>query len=278
VPDRIPLDAGTKRRLRQEAGYGCCLCGNPLFEYQHIIEYSEEAHNRFEDMMLLCRDHHFEATKHVLSEAEQRAAKAAPCNIAAGFAKGRLRADPTNRFIAFGGMVYLIGGTDLITIDGERCLRIDWDDDGRLLVSLTVRGAVGSVIAEIVDNEWRTGADLPWDLEFGLNTLTIRSAAGRVDLSIDASKRPVRLTGHLWLSGHELRLTDTKLVWQNFTAHANGAQMRDGTLQLASDGGVVFSQPTIARSAKIGPNEVCWCDSGRKFKKCHGGVNPRQGF
>ena len=26
------------------------------------------------------------------------------------------------------------------------------------------------------------------------------------------------------------------------------------------------------RGAKLGRNDPCWCGSGRKFKKCHGGI------
>jgi preprotein translocase subunit SecA len=29
-------------------------------------------------------------------------------------------------------------------------------------------------------------------------------------------------------------------------------------------------QPYIRKEKKIGRNEPCWCDSGKKFKQCHG--------
>ena len=40
IPDRI------KRQLRQEAGFGCCKCGFPIYDYHHIVEFSEEKHFR----------------------------------------------------------------------------------------------------------------------------------------------------------------------------------------------------------------------------------------
>lgn len=45
-----------KRKLRQEAGFGCCKCGRPIIEYHHIIPYSnDDPHFRVEDMMCLCQ-------------------------------------------------------------------------------------------------------------------------------------------------------------------------------------------------------------------------------
>jgi preprotein translocase subunit SecA len=29
-------------------------------------------------------------------------------------------------------------------------------------------------------------------------------------------------------------------------------------------------QPYIRKEKKMGRNEPCWCDSGKKFKQCHG--------
>src|SRR6185295_16015963 len=28
--------------------------------------------------------------------------------------------------------------------------------------------------------------------------------------------------------------------------------------------------PRVQQLLKLGPNDVCWCGSGRKYKKCHG--------
>lgn len=34
-------------------------------------------------------------------------------------------------------------------------------------------------------------------------------------------------------------------------------------------GGAARPQPTIKKQTKIGPNDVCHCGSGKKYKKCH---------
>jgi len=51
---RPPVPADVRRRLRQEAGFGCCVCGFPIYDYQHIVPYSVRAHFDPPDMMILC--------------------------------------------------------------------------------------------------------------------------------------------------------------------------------------------------------------------------------
>ena len=36
--NRSAIPEIVKRQVRQEAGFGCCKCGNPIFEYHHIIK------------------------------------------------------------------------------------------------------------------------------------------------------------------------------------------------------------------------------------------------
>lgn len=70
----VPLPV--KRQLRQEAGFGCCVCGLPIIQYHHIIPRAIEEHNRPEDMMIFCPNHHDAATKGAMTESQQRSYKA----------------------------------------------------------------------------------------------------------------------------------------------------------------------------------------------------------
>ena len=64
--------AHVKLQLPQEAGFGCCICGYPFYEYHHIREFTPEPHHDPEDMMVLCPNHHHQATVHALEETDQR--------------------------------------------------------------------------------------------------------------------------------------------------------------------------------------------------------------
>jgi 5-methylcytosine-specific restriction endonuclease McrA len=61
--------AHVKRQLRQEAGFGCCVCGYPFYEYHHIREFALDSHHDPKDMMVLCPNHHHQATLRVLAYA-----------------------------------------------------------------------------------------------------------------------------------------------------------------------------------------------------------------
>ena len=76
-----------KRQLRQEAAFGCCVCGFPILQYHHIVQWKDDQHFRPEDMMVLCPNDHDRATKGAFPEAEQRRWKANPYNKERGLAK-----------------------------------------------------------------------------------------------------------------------------------------------------------------------------------------------
>ena len=75
---KIPSDVA--RQLRQEAGFGCCKCGFPLIQYHHIVEWADDQHFRVADMMVLCPNHHDQATKGAMPEPQQRLLKVNPYN------------------------------------------------------------------------------------------------------------------------------------------------------------------------------------------------------
>lgn len=96
----IPEDV--KRRLRQEAGCGCCKCGLPMIQYHRIIPREVEDHNRPEDMMVLCPNHHWEVTSGAMLEDEQRNYKAHPFNMDRGYVDGQLTINQSYCAIAVG--------------------------------------------------------------------------------------------------------------------------------------------------------------------------------
>lgn len=80
-----------------------------------------------------------------------------------------------------------------------------------LLVSVDSRNVFGDDALLIIDNEWITGSQLPWDFEFKSNSPKMRSANRVVELEIDARVEPIKFSGRLRLNGAEFRMTPTKL-------------------------------------------------------------------
>ena len=218
---RLPPPAGVKRQLRQEAGFGCCFCGLPIYQYHHIVPWAGDHHFRVDDMMLLCPLHHDQATKGALTEKQQRQAKANPRNIADGLATGRLTVNQGYLAVAV-GTVLMVGDGPLIAVDGETLVQTTLGTDSNLLLSVRLFDSEDQLVAEVDANEWITGNPLPWDMESDYQVLRLRSAPYRISLDINAKGEPISLRGDLWRGQTRIRLSRTSIEIGNEEGPAMG--------------------------------------------------------
>jgi hypothetical protein len=193
VPERIA------RQLRQEAGFGCCVCGMPIIQYHHIVEWAVEKHFRTIDMMVLCPTHHDQATKGAMPEAEQRHYKSNPENIRRGFAKGPLevRQDYCAAEI---GSVTVVGEGTFLRIAGEDIFGMHMGT-GNLEISLRLYNERDELLMEIDRNEWISGDPLPWDIEADWQFLVLRERARQISVSLNAKTIPLEFRAELWRGG-----------------------------------------------------------------------------
>jgi 5-methylcytosine-specific restriction endonuclease McrA len=278
---------GRKRRpnsvskaLRQEAGFGCCKCGNPIFEYHHIVPYTDEdPHNRVEDMMVLCPNCHDEATRGVIEEPEQRWLKAHPANIREGLASGRLVANQKAVEVQAGGTVLLAGIGPLLSVDGEPLLKLGVGPAGDLRLSIALWDAEANLLALIEENEWVSGDPLPWDIDFDFRRLTIRRRHRDISLDLDLRGELAQIRGRLHCGNCCYELENDGVTWGGGKlAHARlqnveiDVDSATGATTLRWKGPPAPTHRTVVKSdrEKPGRNDSCWCGSGRKFKKCHG--------
>jgi hypothetical protein len=201
---RPKIPAAIARRLRQEAGFGCCECGVPIIQYHHIVEWADDQHFRPEDMMVLCPLHHDQVTKGAMPEAEQRHLKADPHNIRRGLAKGLL-AVKQNYCAANFGSVTVVGEGTFLRINEEDILGFTVLDDN-LTISLRLFSEADEPLLEIDKNEWISGDPLPWDIEADWQTLIIRQRARQISLSLNAKAIPLDLAAEFWRMGKRVRL------------------------------------------------------------------------
>ena len=187
--------AAVARDLRREAGFGCCVCGTPIIQYHHIIEWSVDQHFRTEDMMVLCPLHHDKASKGAMPEAEQRRWKAKPWNVTKGRVKGLLAVHQEYCAANFGTITWVGEGT---------CLRIDGQDilgftlgEGNLEISLRLFNQAEELLLEIDRNEWISGDPLPWDIEADWQRITLRQKARDIAISIDAREVPLSILSQI---------------------------------------------------------------------------------
>lgn len=201
---RPSVPSTVKRQLRQEAGFGCCICGSPILDYHHIIEWSDDPHFRPEDMMVLCPQHHDQATKGALPVNEQYAAKRKPYNIERGLAGGLLKVVQSYAAVELGSIT-MIGEGSFIRAHDRQILGLRVQD-GSLLVSLTLYSETGELLCDIHDNEWISGDPLAWDIEASWQTLVVRERKGSINLAFDAKSIPMKLTGTFWHQGVRIHI------------------------------------------------------------------------
>ena len=70
----IPLPI--QRDVRRRCGFGCVLCGLPLYEYDHMLGWAQAQEHAANEITLLCDQHHREKTNGLLPSGAVRAAMA----------------------------------------------------------------------------------------------------------------------------------------------------------------------------------------------------------
>jgi len=203
--DRPKTPSEVKRRLRQRARFGCCRCGLPIYQYHHIIPYSEDQHFRVEDMMLLCPLCHDMATKGVFSEAQQREMQASPFNVRRGLAGGMLYTKQEYCAVLAGG-VLLVGEGPVIVADGEPLLTLTPGTNGHVGLSASLHDKNDNLVALIEDNEWISGDATVWDMESDHQKLVVRSSVNKVALNLNMKGEPAHLRAKFWRSGYMVDL------------------------------------------------------------------------
>jgi hypothetical protein len=200
--------AAVKQTLRREAGFGCCRCGYPFYQYHHIVPWNQDPHYRPRDMMIICPNCHDEVTNGNVSEDEQRNWKAHPINIRKGYASGKLRIDQKELVVNLGGYRF-VETPVLLQMNGENMITVKRSGD-RLLVSMRSYDKK-DLLLDVQDNEWVTGANLPWDLDAKWRRVVLRQKRGKIAFEIDARKDPLKVRGTFWKLGHWFEATDTLL-------------------------------------------------------------------
>ncbi|MFF8505253.1 HNH endonuclease signature motif containing protein [Streptomyces anulatus] len=222
--DRPKTPSEVKRKLRQHARFGCCGCGLPIYQYHHIVPYSEDQHFRVADMMLLCPLCHDKATKGVFSDAQQREMQETPFNVRNGLAGGMLHTRQNYCAVLAGG-VLMVGEGPVITVNGESVLTLNPDEGGHVRLSATLRDRSGNLVALIEDNEWLSGDTAVWDMESDHQKLVIRSAANQVALNLNMKGEPAHLRAKFWQDGY---MVDLRGIGIRVNGVGAGQQISEG--------------------------------------------------
>lgn len=230
-----------KRIVRQESGFGCCKCGKPIYQYHHIVRKSEDPQN----IMLLCPDHHTEATEKAMLEKEQRFHREHPYNIKNGFVEGQLKVNQETPVLIIGGNEF-VGNGDFFIVDNESLLSVEIYE-GKLELSVKLYDKNDNLVAKVERNEWVSGDALPWDIESRYQWLKIRRKIGDVQLEIDARKFPIEITADIWKNGNSFQISSNDLIFNGLS----GRLQNIGFYKCQIGG--VFKVDTLKNTMTIGP-------------------------
>jgi len=210
-----------RRAVRQRCGFGCVVCGLPLYEYEHMMEWAEVHRHVAEEITLLCDQHHREKSSGLLPIDAVRKANADPFNRRAGVsAPYSLHYSGQQVSVDIGSNTMTAStASDFVAllIDGMPIVGFRFED-GHYLLNVALFDVTNECVMQIVDNELVYSAG-PWDVEFVGTRLIIRAAARQIfiDLTFEPPSA-FRLTrGRLLFNGVELFIAPTYALIVNNT-------------------------------------------------------------
>jgi hypothetical protein len=203
---RPNIPAHIKRQIRQRCGFGCVLCGSPIFEYEHIQGHKVTGDNP-DEMTLLCKFHHGEKTHKRMPVALVATANQAPFNLRRD-ASGEhpLYYFGENFSVTFGNMdvrAELVDGSPVaaLRVDGQPVIGARLVD-GHAELELCLRDADNVPYLVVRKGQLRHTLR-QWDVEWTAQTLIIRRAPGDVVLRIrfQTPDSVVVERGEFWSNG-----------------------------------------------------------------------------
>ena len=175
-----------KKQIRAACGFGCVICGNAIYHYEHIDPpYAEATEHIPDKIALLCGGCHDKVTRPLWSKDKVLKARLNPKCKEEGFSSFSLDIDDESDFIVTLGRITFINTDSILKIDDKDILKISKPEAGSSppLISAEFYDREGKFVAEIQDNEWR-GSSSTFDIETVGPTIKIRSKERHIDLEI----------------------------------------------------------------------------------------------
>lgn len=242
MPENRPdLSLPLMREVRQRCGFGCVLCGFPIYEYDHILGWSKVRRHVATEITLLCDQHHKAKTAGFLPNERVVEGNSRPWNRRADVTKPYDLYYSGNEFIVKIGP-YQFSGTnrgprtvaEAIRIDGEALIWMALED-GHFLLNLSVYDCANKLIMKISDNEMVLNTH-SWDIEIAGTRLTIREGLAKIlfDILFQPPSTVIIKRGRILRNGIEL------LVTPKWVGLLNSASVLCGVTVVNSHAGLIL--------------------------------------
>jgi len=223
----IPLPI--QREVRQRCGFGCVICGFPLYEYDHLKGWANVKEHIAEDITLLCDKHHREVTSGLLPRRKVFEANKSPYNLKKCKSKPyALHFEGNSCSIQIGGNYFSTNyrgqPTESIPliVDGIPLIGFVLED-GYLLLNLNLFDRFNNVVLKIINNHLFYSIS-PWDIQFIGKTLIIREKARKflIRITFKPPNKVIINKGKFLCNGVEILVDDDHILVTNNNTHISG--------------------------------------------------------
>lgn len=246
----IPLPI--QRAVRQRCGFGCVVCGMPLYEYEHMLGWAKVSRHVAEEITLLCDRHHRERTSGLLPIESVRAANEDPFNLRAGVSK------PYDLHYSGDECEAIIGGNAFTIADagyGTSMAPVVVDEipllgfvlaEGHLLLHVNLFDEYNNLVLRIANNQLVYSTS-PWDVKLTGRRLEIREGAGRflIDMTFEVPNKIRIERGRFMLNGVEV------VVRPEYALITNNCTLLSGSSAVNCGGGLVIGTAEQERGAML---------------------------
>lgn len=254
------IPEGIKREVRRRCGFGCVICGLPLYEYEHMLEFAKIKRHVATEITLLCDRHHREKTGGLLPMDSVVAADRDPINVRTGTsAPYQLHYSGDSCVVAIGGNEFRMNRhahrssfVSALTIDDASMIGFELEDEGQLLLTMNLFDEGNERVLAIQRNELVYSAT-PWDISLEGRRLQVREGRGQflIEILFNPPGRVSVSRGHFLYNGVDLMVTPEYALVVNdkilFAGNvSDGAPVGIAINQSASWGGF-FSLGNVGR-------------------------------
>ena len=200
------IPTSIRRQLRQESGFGCAQCGNPILEYHHIIPWAEENIHRPEHMVALCGTCHTSVGKLRRDVAYQL--KEQPKNIRDGKITGLLGTDRAQPSFILGTNTY-IRTPNIFTYYGVSILKYDIHEGQNLISAYLPKDDFWPEL-RIVENDMTMETSMFWDIDFKTNFFRVQRKARDTFFEIDLRGEHAKVSANFSIRGEAFTFDERK--------------------------------------------------------------------
>ncbi len=180
MKSRPPIPDPTKREIRQRCGFGCVVCGCPIYDYHHMIPFAKTHRHVASEITLLCDEHHRQVPK-LLTDEQVMKADLKPYNVTHDKSKDFIFNYEGNDFaIELGNNTFvhqnITNGSMLAPIVIRDKIFFNFlVEENELFFNLGLFDENGKIFISIYRNVLKYVPSSAWDIKFVSNRLRLRN-------------------------------------------------------------------------------------------------------